>query len=431
MEMDNLQLSNLMTSSHIPYVFELAVALLLGALIGLQRGWITREEKSGERIAGMRTHALVGLFGGVSVVLAESITLWFLPASLIVIGTISIIAYQARATYIHNFSITGIVGLLLAYCFGALAAAGQLILAAMAAVITTVILDNKQEIHGALRKLQEKELDAALKLLLISLVILPFLPNKGMGPGHVLNPYEIWWMVVLIASISFVGYFSVRIAGAKKGVLFTSLFAGLSSSTALTLHFARLSQEKKEFSPLLSAGILIACGTMYPRILLYCLVISPHLLGTLIIPISCMAVLLYAPAIYLSVKNRKTNFSQPTSQNPLDLKAAIVLGALLVIVLVLSEWLRNWLGDSGIYLLAAVSGLTDVDAITLSLNRLSAATTITPEVATIGIVIAASVNNLFKASLALIISKNNIGSELGLPMLFSTLSGFLSVWLLL
>lgn len=427
MKMDKLQLSSWLTTQQ-PYVVELAVALLLGALIGLQRGWITREEKAGERIAGMRTHSLVGLLGGVSVVLANTISLWIFPVSLIIIATISITAYKARAAHIKNFSITGIIGLLLAFCFGALAAAGELILAAMAAVITTVILDNKEEIHSALRKLQERELDAALKLLLITLVILPFLPNQGMGPGKVLNPYEIWWMVVLIASISFIGYFSVRIAGTKKGILFTSLFAGLSSSTALTLHFARLSQEKKELSPLLSAGILIACGTMYPRILLYCLVISPDLLKTLTLPITFMAIFLYTPAIYLSLKNQKTSFSQPPSQNPLDLKAAILLGALLVIVLVLSEWLRKMFGDSGVYLLAAVSGITDVDAITLSLNRLSASESITLDVAAIGIIIAASINNLFKASLALFISKNTINKELGVPMFLSTLCGLITVY---
>jgi uncharacterized membrane protein (DUF4010 family) len=127
-------------------------------------------------------------------------------------------------------------------------------------------------------------------------------------------------MVVLIASISFVGYFSVRITGTQKGILFTSLFAGLSSSTALTLHFARISPQNKEHSPLLSAGIVITCSTMYTRILLYCLVISPALLNILIFPIMIMAMFLYCPAIYLGFQNRKASFCQPPSQNPLDLK---------------------------------------------------------------------------------------------------------------
>jgi len=428
--MVNFELLNLISAQH-PYVFELAVALLLGALVGLQRGWIGREKQAGERIAGLRSHALVGLLGGVAVILSDRITFWFLPVTLVTIAAIAISAYQARVAYVQNFSITGIIGLLLAFCFGALAVSGELVLAAMAAVIATLTLNKKEEIHNALRQFQEKELDATLKLLLISLVILPVLPDQEMGPNNVLNPYEIWWMVVLIASISFVGYFSVRIAGAKKGILFTSLFAGLCSSTALTLHFARLSRQKKELSPLLSAGILIACGTMYPRILLYCLVISPSLLNTLIIPITIMTIFLYGPAIYLSFQNRKTSCSQPPSQNPLDLKAAIVLGSVLVVVLVLSEYLRRWLGDSGIYLLAAASGITDVDAITVSLSRLSVTETITAEVAATGIVIAASVNNLFKTSLALVISKNNISTSLAIPMFLSTLSGFAAIWFLI
>jgi len=427
--MDSFDLSKLITQNGMP-IFELSVALLLGALIGLQRGWVSREQQAGERIAGMRTHALVGFLGGVAIVLSEQITFWFLPSMLFVLAALSITAYYIKASHTQNFSITSIVGLLLTYCFGALAVSGEVVLAAMAAVITTLILDNKQEIHGALKKLQANELDAALKLLLISLVILPLLPNQGLGPGGVLNPYEIWWMVVLIASISFVGYFSVRIAGARKGILFTSLFAGLSSSTALTLHFARIAKHKTDYSPLLSAGILLACGTMYPRILLYCMVISPALLSTLVYPVLAMALMLYGPAIYLSVRNQRTQISQPPTQNPLDLKAAITLGFLLVIVLLLSEWLRLWLGDSGIYLLAIASGITDVDAITLSLTRLTTSGSLELKVAATGIIIAASVNNLFKTVLAVVISQNRIGKTVALPMIMSILGGFGAIWLI-
>lgn len=410
--------------------FHLTVALLLGALVGLQRGWEARDKQAGERIAGMRTHALVGLTGGIATLLAQAVTLWLLPAMLLVVAGLAISAYRARSLDTRNYSITGIVGLLLTFCFGAMATAGQIVPAAMAAVITTVILDNKKEIHGALQKLQAHELDAALKLLLISVVVLPLLPRQGFGPGEVLNPYEIWWMVVLIASISFVGYFAVRIAGPKKGILFTSLFAGLSSSTALTLHFSRISRKKKSFSSLLAAGILLACGTMFPRILLYCLIISPSLLGLLALPVLVMTLLLYVPALIIGYKDRSASISQPElSKNPLDLKAALILGGLLVVILLLAEWLRVWLGDAGIYLLAAVSGLTDVDAITLSLTRLNIAGTIQPATAATGIVIAASINNLFKAGLAVFIGKYHLGIKVAVPMVLSLAAGLLCIWL--
>ncbi|WP_375183648.1 MgtC/SapB family protein, partial [Marinobacter sp.] len=165
-------------------------------------------------------------------------------------------SYHQHLKDSHDLSITGILGLILTFCFGAVAVAVDPVPAAAAAVVTAIILDNKNEIHGWVQKLQARELDAGLKLLLISVVMLPLLPNTNMGPGGVLNPYEIWWMVVLIAMVSFVGYSAMRVAGTEKGIMFTSLFAGLSSSTALTLHFSRLSREAPGLSPQLASGIL-------------------------------------------------------------------------------------------------------------------------------------------------------------------------------
>lgn len=411
--------------------FQLLVALLLGALIGLQRGWVARDQQAGARVAGIRTHALTGLAGGIATLLAQTLSLWMLPAMLLVVAAVAISAYRAQLAQTGNLSITGVIGLLLTFCFGALAALGQEVIAAMAAVITTLILDNKREIHSALQKLQEHELDAALKLLLISVVVLPLLPRHGIGPGQVLNPYEIWWMVVLIASISFIGYFSVRIAGPRKGLLFTSLFAGLSSSTALTLHFARLARRAPGHAPLLAAGILLACGTMFPRILLYCLIIHPALLHSLLLPVLVMAVLLYLPAWIIGHRQPHSPIDQPAlHSNPLELKAALILGSLLVIILLLAEWLRLWLGNAGIYLLAAVSGITDVDAISLSLSRLAHNGSLANTAAAAGIVIAASVNNLFKAGLAQALGGSRLGLRVGLPMLLSLAAGLLTLILL-
>ena len=412
--------------------FQLLIALLLGALIGLQRGWVFREQEAGARVAGIRTHALTALAGGVATLLALKITFWFLPAMLLVVAAIAISGYRLQTSQTHNYSITGIVGLLLTFCFGAMTTAGEAVIAAMSAVVTTIILDNKKEIHGALRKLQEHELDAALKLLLISVVMLPLLPDEGLGPGGVLNPYEIWWMVVLIASISFIGYFSVRIAGTKKGLLFTSLFAGLSSSTALTLHFSRLSRTSPANTPLLAAGILLACGTMFPRILLYCLLINPQLINILLLPVVLMTLTLYLPAIIINIRYEKADISQPElAKNPLELQSALLLGGLLIIILLLAEWLKEELGNTGIYLLAAVSGITDVDAISLSLSRLSLADSLTAATAATGILIAVTVNNIFKAGLALVIGKGALGLRVGLPMLLSLLIGFASLWLMM
>ena len=408
----------------------LAVALLLGAIIGLERGWDARDQKSGERIAGIRTFALVGLLGGISALLAREITEWAFPVLLVSVVAMAIVAYSERLEHIRNFSITGMVGMVLTFCFGAVAVAVDPVIATAAAVVTAIILDNKQEIHGWVNKLKEHELDAALKLLLISVVMLPLLPNEKMGPGGVLNPREIWWMVVMIASISFVGYFAIRVAGTRKGILFTSLFAGLSSSTALTLHFARQASNTPQLNAQFATGILIACGTMFPRILVYCLVINPDLLPSLIWPVLVMTALLYGPALFIWRKNeRELQVSQPTlNQNPLDLTSALVFGALLTAILLMGEFLGNWLGDAGIYVLAATSGIADVDAITLSLTRMSN-NSLAMGTAVIGIVIAAATNNLVKSALAGFVGNRQIGLLVGVPMVLSLAAGLLVAWL--
>ena len=409
---------------------DLAVALLLGAIIGLERGWDAREQKSGERIAGIRTFALVGLLGGISAVLAQEITEWAFPVLLVSVVAMAIVAYSERLEHIRNFSITGMVGMVLTFCFGAVAVAVDPVIATAAAVVTAIILNNKEEIHGWVNKLKEHELDAALKLLLISVVMLPLLPNEKMGPGGVLNPREIWWMVVMIASISFVGYFAIRVAGTRKGILFTSLFAGLSSSTALTLHFARQASKTPQLNAQFATGILIACGTMFPRILVYCLVINPDLLPSLIWPVLVMTALLYGPALFIWRKNdRELQVSQPTlNQNPLDLTSALVFGALLTAILLMGEFLGNWLGDAGIYFLAATSGIADVDAITLSLTRMSN-NSLAMGTAVIGIVIAAATNNLVKSALAGFVGNRQIGLLVGGPMVLSLAAGLLVAWL--
>jgi len=408
----------------------LAVALLLGAIIGLERGWDAREQKSGERIAGIRTFGLVGLLGGIAGVLSQAITEWAFPVLLVCVVAMGIVAYSERLAHIRNFSITSLVGMVLTFCFGTIAVVVDPVMATAAAVVTAIILDNKQEIHGWVNKLKAHELDAALKLLLISVVMLPLLPDEPMGPGGVLNPREIWWMVVMIASISFVGYFAIRVAGTRRGILFTSLFAGLSSSTALTLHFARQSARTPELSPQFATGILIACGTMFPRILVYCFVINRELLPLLIWPVAAMTLLLYGPALFIWRHNsEKLQVSQPTlNQNPLDLTSALVFGLLLTAILLLGEFLKNWMGDAGIYVLAASSGVADVDAITLSLTRMST-DSLAMTTAVVGIVLAAAVNNLVKSGMAWGIGNRRVGVLVAGPMVISLIVGLSIAWL--
>ena len=408
----------------------LGIALAIGLLIGVERGWKSREAKEGERIAGLRTYGLTGLLGGGAGILSHYLGVTALGFVFLGFTASVTVAYVMRRRISEDVSITGLVALLLTFILGALATLDHVNLAASAAVVTALLLRFKDVLHGWLRKLERQELHAALQLLLISVVLLPILPDHGYGPWQVLNPYEIWWMVVLIAGISFIGYFSMKIAGPEKGVILTALTAGLASSTALTLHFSRLSQKQENMKNLLASGILVACGTMFPRVVLISSLINPALFNVLIVPMTVMTLftLLSAAIIW------HRSVDQPPSEiahliNPLELKPALFFGALLVLILLLGKAAILYFGDAGLYMLAAVSGIADVDPINLTLSRMSIAE-LSVDVAVLGIVIASSSNTLLKASLAVFVGAPGFGMRVLVPLLVAAAAGLVTTWLM-
>lgn len=404
-------------------IWNLFIALLLGAIVGTQRGWVMRNNVEGSRVAGIRTFSLVGLLGGLVGILANIYTPLLLGFALIALVILACIAFVIQQRKSEDISITGVVSLVITFVLGSLAVSGEPVLAAAAAVITAVVLDNKKELHQALQRLQEYELDAALRLLLISIVLLPLLPNQAYGPWKALNPYEIWWMVVLIASISFVGYFAIKIGGAKRGILFTSVFAGLSSSTALTLQFSHLSREQANISPLLASGILLSCGTMFPRLLIVLSVINPQLVTLLGPIVLVMMAALYLPAWWIWRRSEVEQIEQPNKQtNPLALQSALFFGVVLAVIMLLSHALSDLFGSAGVLILSALSGITDVDAISLALGRQSTQT-LSVETAALGILIAASVNTVVKMGMVVAIGDKALWRRVAPVMVGCVLSG--------
>jgi len=410
-------------------VILLGTALAIGLLIGVERGWKSRDVKEGERIAGLRTYGLVGLLGGAAGLLAEYLSVLALGFVFLGFAAAVTAAYVLRREISTDVSITGLVSLLLTFVLGALATLDHASLAASAAVVTALLLHFKSVLHGWLRKLEEQELHAALRLLLISVVLLPVLPDQGYGPWTALNPYEIWWMVVLIASISFVGYFTMKMAGPEKGTVMTALAAGMVSSTALTLHFARLAQKQAVMRNLLASGILIACGTMFPRVVLVASLINPALFTILLIPMALMTVLVFLSAWLVRRRDVGQAPGMARVSNPLELRMALVFGGLLALVILLGKAALNFFGESGLYLLAAVSGIADVDAINLTLSRMSL-TELPLEVVVWGIIIASSSNTLLKGLLAVSVGGAGMGLRVLLPLFVAATSGLLTVWLM-
>lgn len=410
--------------------YYLSVALAIGLLIGIERGWQEREAGEGKRVAGVRTHGLIGLLGGGMALLAEQFGSLVLGLGFVGLAGVLTTGYVVNLRRgDEDVGITSLVAGLLTFMFGALAVMGEVAVAAAFAVVTTLLLNYKPLLHRWVSALETEELRAGIKLLLISVVLLPILPNQGYGPWEALNPYAIWWMVVLIAVISFVGYFAIKIAGARRGTVFAGLFGGLASSTALTLHFSRMSRRDTALAPMLATGVLLACGTMFPRMLLVASVLNPDLFRLLLVPAVVMALLTYLPALmyWRAQSHQKTEAASPL-KNPLELKAALSFGLLLALVMLLGKALQNWFGEAGVLVLAAASGVADVDAITLSLARMSQDDLVMP-VAVTGIVIAAAVNGLVKGGMATFVGGRKIGLRVGLPLLGSAIGGLVAVWL--
>lgn len=396
----------------------LGLSLALGLLIGVERGWAERRAPEGARIAGIRTLGLLGLLGGLCAVLGRIFGPVALGFAFIAVSIILVTAQVQAMREQTDLGITTEVAGLITFVLGAVAVSGEPVLAAAGAVVTATLLSLKPVLHGWLRRMEQADLYAGIKLLLISLVILPLLPDRGFGPWEVLNPREIWLLVVLIAALSFAGYLAIKVSGAQRGILLTGLLGGLVSSTATTVSLARLARDRdqnREAARLPAAGILLASAVMLPRLLLIVGALAPALVLRLLLPAMAMALILGLAAGWLVHGGKDGGTSTLKLRNPLELRTALAFGGLLAVVMVGATALYQWIGESGIYLAAAVAGIADVDAIALSLARLSRVSAdATPM--QIGIIIAALSNTLFKGGLTAFVGGRDIG-RLVLPAL--------------
>jgi len=401
----------------------LAVALAVGLLIGIERGWHERGAGEGHRIAGLRTFALIALLGALWSMLADELGEVVLAAAFLAFAGLVIAAHILDANSDRDYGITTAVAALLTFALGALAARGHLTIASASAVVTATLLGLKPMLHSWLEKMEQRELYAIFKMLVISVVLLPVLPDEGYGPWHALNPYEIWWLVVLIAGISFVGYFAIRIAGSRRGIVITGLFGGLASSTAVTLSFARLGRQNLTAQSLLAAGVILAAGTMFPRMLLEVSVVNRELLPMLTAPLLGMMVVSYLalPLLLLS-SEREGQVRAIAIKNPFELMPALKFGLLLVAVMLAAEAFQQWFGNTGLYVVAAISGISDVDAITLSVARLARGE-LNGTAAVQAIVIAACVNTLVKGLIVAIICRSTMAWQVMSVFLLTVSAG--------
>jgi uncharacterized membrane protein (DUF4010 family) len=402
----------------------LGVALAIGLMIGLERGWERRELAEGQRAGGVRTFGIISLLGGLA---AEIGMPWILVAAGAAIGVFAALGYWRESDSKEDVSLTSAVAAMVTYCLGVMAGRGQLAVAASVAVIVALLLSFKPELHRIVRRIERSELHATFRLLLISVVLLPVLPDRDFGPWRALNPYHLWWLVVLVAAISYVGYFAIKLLGEKRGVLVTGLFGGMVSSTAVTLNLSRGAGDEPRTLDLLTAGIAIASATMFPRIAVLVVAIAPSLSLRLGWPLlgACLGSLFAAGwfARHGESEGLPEGHVHRDPGNPLDLRMALEFGFVLAMIMVLSRAAIVLMGDNGLYIFAAISGLVDVDAISLSLASMTARGETALRVAMNAILIAAAVNTILKPALALAIGGMRIGWRVWIAAALTFIAG--------
>ena len=408
----------------------LGLALAIGLLFGLERGWDQRGQPEGDRIAGVRTFAIAGLLGGVSGWLALLTAPIVLAAIFLGLTTLVGISYWLRLAEDDDVGLTTEVAFLLAFGLGAASILGDMGAAAAVAVVAALLLSMKKRLHQWVAGIERLELEAILKLALISVVILPLLPDQGYGPGAVLNPYQLWWAVVIVAGLSFFGYAAIRLGGASLGILVTGLFGGLASSTSTTLALSRLVRAQSTLAPPAAAGIVIAGSVTFLRILVLVAVFQPALIAPLVLPMGVMAGVGLVGACLLWLLGRGNEDRQkelPGLANPVELKTALTFGAVLAVVLLAVHYLQIWVGTSGVYAAAALSGVTDVDALTISVSQLLDDDLTAANGAT-AIFVAAAVNTAVKAGISIAVGGRPLGLRVGLVYLAVIAAGAVSLW---
>jgi uncharacterized membrane protein (DUF4010 family) len=394
-------------------------SLGIGLLMGLER------ERNPTARAGLRTFALVALLGTVCGVLSQTQGApWLTVAGLLLVGMMIIAAYFDAAfanprEVKEEPGTTTIAALLLCFALGTMVAYGFDRLAVMLAITATVLLYFKPELKGLAQNLERRDLVSILQFAVVSFIILPILPDRAFGPYSALNPRQIWLMVVLISGVSLAGYVALRIVGRRHGAALLGLFGGLVSSTATTLVYARHGRSAPPLRDLSAAVIVLANLVVLGRLAVLTAVVSPTLLPGLLPVLGCA---LLPGAATVAYRLRKLQSQDeppvPSISNPTELRTALVFALVYGIVLLVAAWLHDKAGAAGLYGVALVSGLTDVDAITLSALRLFGLGSLAAPQAVTSIGLAFLANIGFKLGL--------IGASGGMDMLRRCLPGLAS-----
>ncbi len=388
-------------------VWGLASALIIGALVGIERER-SKALSGNVGIGGVRTFILFALTGAVASWLSQELgSAWVFVAALGAVGALAVAGYVVQARVKPNAvgltTETAAIGVCL---LGGACTAGFAEMALAVGIAVSAVLAYKEPMHGLVAKLGPDDISAGVKLLAATFIVLPLLPATAVDPWGVLKPRPLWTLVILIAALSLVGYVATRALGPRRGTALTGLSGGLVSSTAVTLAFAKQSREEGGKSDdALAGGLLLAWAVMSVRIVILAAVLYTPLVRPLLPPFGAMTVVtLGAAALFL----RRGREAEPAAagdvllKNPFSLTAAVKFGLLFATVLLVVAAVERYLPGQGYYLVAALAGLTDVDAITLSMAGVARDGGTPVATAVAALVVAALANTLVKCGMVVV-----------------------------
>lgn len=381
-----------------------ATALGIGLLIGMER------ERRPDSAAGLRTFSLVAMLGCLFAMLGEKTGgPWLLAVGLIVLATAMVGSNFSTQQEEKFRGFTSEAAIIVTYGLGAAVWFDYATLAVMLAITTTVLLYFKAELKQFTEQMTPKDINSMLQFAVLSLVILPVLPNENFGPYGAINPRQVWWMVVLISGLALAGYLALRIIGARHGAAVLGIFGGLASSTATTMMFSRHAAEHPHLVRMSSIVILIANVMVMIRLGIIASVVAPTLIG----PIATVFVCGILPGLVMAaygwkILNSAGDLPMPEVKNPTELKTAVGFGLLYAVVLLAAAWLQDIAGNSGLYIVALVSGVTDADASVLSTLRMFNLERVVFGEAVIAVALALIANLIFKIGLVVSIGGRSL-----------------------
>jgi len=408
-------------------ITNLGIAFGLGLLVGLQRQY------SDNQMAGVRTFTFIAVLGTITGLIARDFNNpYILPVFGLVVGALLITANVLKFKEVDNPDVgqTTEVAALLMFAICAYIVMGDRVIGIIVGGAMAVLLYVKEHLHDFIERLKNKDLQAIMTFAGISLVILPILPNKTYGPLDVLNPYNIWLMVVLIVGISVIGYFIYKFVGTKTGIISNGVLGGLISSTATTVSYARKTKNTKNLGIMAAFIITTASAIALIRVLVEVGVVIPEKLPQIILPLAVEFLIMAALCAVLFYKiNEKSNEEMPEPENPTQFKSALVFGILYGLILLAVAFTKKEFGNEALYAVAIISGLTDVDAITLSLSQLMKTNGLETKTGWRLILLASLSNLLFKGVMAAFLGTKQLMKYIGFAFGISIVAGLLIMWL--